>query len=824
MNMGWAANRQVQDLFRQLLTESVDATGADPFLRLARASQTRLDELAADRSYVARANALLDDLKESLTDHSWFEDRRESSPLKQVAYFSLEYGITTSLPQYSGGLGVLAGDHLKAANDLGVPLVAFGLLYQHGYFRQTLDSSGWQQEHFPLLDPHNMALEPVPDLTVEVVVDGHAVTVGAWRARVGRITLYLLDTNRPENRIEDQQITDRLYGGGVDQRIRQEMVLGIGGIRMLKALGIEPDVYHLNEGHAAFLTLERIRVAMADHGLTFPEAIEYVRPAHLFTTHTPVPAGIDRFPRDVVEHRFGWWFSACGTTIEDLMALGQDPSAPAGAELNMAVLALRLSGAANGVSELHGAVSRRLFESLWPGVPEDERPISHVTNGAHGRTWVAPEMSDLLDRHIGSDWPEAPAERWGALLSVSDDEIRAVRTSAKNRLISFVRLRVRQQLLAAGASSGDVEWTDRLLDPNVLTIGFARRFATYKRATLLLRDHDRLEHLLNNAERPVQFVFAGKAHPADEPGKRLLQSIAQLAAEPRFRERFVLLADYEMAVGRVLTQGVDVWLNNPIRPHEASGTSGMKCVFNGVLNCSILDGWWAEMYENDLGWSIPTATTTADDEDRDEQEAQHLFRLLENVVCPTYYEAGQQRPPRRWLDIVRSATAVLGPKVQASRMMSDYVTRFYEPAAERATSLVADGGRKARELHAWHARLDQSWPTVRIVDMTSNLDSPGIGQVVKVQVGVELGTASPDDLAVEIIHGEVTTTGDMAAPEITRAALVGVDGTLATFQAEVRPNRAGSLGLAVRVLPHHPDMGHVAWTGKTLWLAEDAPI
>ncbi len=821
MNIGWATNREVQDLFRLLYTDPSDMAGADPFLLLARATQSRLDQLATDRAFVARANGLLADLRESLTEHAWFDDRRDSSPLRQVAYFSLEYGITTSLPQYSGGLGVLAGDHLKAANDLGIPLVAIGLLYKHGYFRQTLDPTGWQQEHFPLLDPHNMALTPVDGLTVEVDVDGHTVVVGAWRARVGRIDLFLLDTNRPENRPEDQLITDRLYGGGADQRIRQEMVLGIGGVRMLDALGVQADVYHLNEGHAGFLTLERIRRAMAEHGLTFPEAIEYVRPAHLFTTHTPVPAGIDRFPRDVVKDRFGWWMQACGTTLDELMELGHEPSAPPGVELNMAVLALRLSGAANGVSELHGVVSRRLFESLWPDVPEAERPISHVTNGAHARTWVAPEMSDLLDRHIGSDWPEAPEERWKALLAVSDDEMRAVRTSSKNRLIAFVRRRVRQQLVDSGASSGDVEWTDRLLDPNALTIGFARRFATYKRATLLLRDLDRLERFLHDGERPVQFVFAGKAHPADEPGKRLLQSIARLAAEPRFRERFVFVADYDIAVGRVLTQGVDVWLNNPIRPHEGSGTSGMKCVFNGVLNCSILDGWWAEMYENELGWAIPTATTTANDDERDNQEAEHLFRLLEDVVRAEYYAGGQVRPPHGWLDRARAATATLGPKVQAGRMMAEYVTRFYEPAAERSRSMTADRGARARGLRAWRDHIDRVWPSVAILGMSCGADTPGIDETVEVEVRVGLGHASVDDITVQVIHGEVAKTGEFVDPQITSAQPAGVAGSDATFIAPVRPCAAGPLGLAVRVVPHHPDLGHSAGTGKTLWLTDD---
>jgi len=824
MNLGWISFERAEDLFRVVDPEQGDFGGLDPFSRLMMASQERLDLLAADPGFVARSESLLADLRRSLDVPRWYQHRVDAGadPIGNVAYFSPEFGIAQALPQYSGGLGVLAGDHMKAAADLGIPITGVGLLYHYGYFTQRLDTTGYQLEHCRALAPTAMALRPVEGVEVAVEIDGHAVRIRGWEATVGGRSLYLLDTSLPENPDELRLITDRLYGGGDRQRIRQEIVLGIGGVRFLDAIGIRPDVFHMNEGHAAFLALERIRLAMRDHGLSFAEAVEAVRPANVFTTHTPVPAGIDRFPRALVEEHFGWWCQACGVGLDDLLAIGHEPGTPPGEHLNMAVLALRLAGAANGVSQLHGAVSRQMFAPLWPTVPADDRPIGAVTNGVHAHTWVSREMNDLLDRHIGHDWHEASADRWQPLLQVPNEQLRAVRATSKDRLIRYVRRRVRAQLRQAGQNQGETEWTERLLDPNVLTVGFARRFATYKRADLLLRDHDRLVRLLQDDERPIQFVIAGKAHPADEPGKRILQRIAQLSRDPRHRERFVFIQDYDIEVARMILQGADVWLNTPLRPHEACGTSGMKATFNGVLNCSVLDGWWAEMYENEIGWAIPTADTP-DPVHRDDEEAFHLHRLLSEVISPLYYNRSGETLPTPWLDRIRASMATLCPQVSAGRMLREYLERYYEPAAARSARLAADGFAGARSLHAWKQDTAARWQDVAILGCEVEPEQPVTAADVSVTATVRTGRMAPAELAVDLVHGAVDPGGDLVDPATVRMDLVGTDGGNAVYRAAVR-TAAGALGYTVRVVPCHEDLDDAAWTRCSVWLGDEPAV
>ncbi|MGI9607198.1 MAG: alpha-glucan family phosphorylase [Acidimicrobiales bacterium] len=821
MNLGWLSDTRVQALFARLDPRSGGGETLDPIGTLYRAPQEVLERLAADPSYVAQAAELRDSLERSLAMPRWFQVEHEGS-LRSIAYFSAEFGIAKALPQYSGGLGILAGDHLKAADELGLPLVAVGLMYRHGYFTQSLDHTGWQREFFPNLDPSMMSLREIAGLRVPVEIGDVTVHARAWEARVGRVPLYLLDTNVEENLPADRLITNRLYGGDKEQRVRQELVLGVGGVRLLAELGYDPQVFHMNEGHAAFSALERIRIAMTDHGLPFESALELVRPSTLFTTHTPVPAGIDRFPRSLIDTYFRWWREQVGIDLDQMMALGFEPGTSAGEEMNMAALGLRLAEASNGVAKLHGEVSRSMFQNLWPDLEAQEVPIGHVTNGVNARTWVMREMNDLLERKVGHDWAQAAPERWNVLESVGDEQLRSIRSTGRARLVQFARNRMRQALIGKGVSEPEAEWANEILDPDVLTIGFARRFATYKRADLLLRNENRLRDLMRDPERPVQFVFAGKAHPADEPGKRVLQRVAQFALDARNRTRFVYLDDYDIEVGRYLYQGVDVWLNNPRRPLEACGTSGMKVVYNGGLNLSILDGWWAEMYAHDLGFSIPTAWWIDDVEARDEQESRTLFRVLEDSVIPEFYgDDGVAGPiPSGWLDRVRNSMVRLGPMVESSRMVRDYVNQYYEPLAVRTEHFRADPAQIAGELAAWKARVAADWSSLSIVDVDETHPRETLGAEREVSVSIDLGRLSANDIDVQVVHGQVDLEGELTAPiDVTSLSPIDADDgdAIVRYSASLSSTSTGSHGFTVRVVPQHPDLGGLTALHEITW-------
>ncbi|HLM65840.1 MAG TPA: alpha-glucan family phosphorylase, partial [Acidimicrobiales bacterium] len=642
-NLRWSWDDQTRDLFRWVDPDLWDASVHDPVRMLGLVGRDHhLEALSADPGFKRFLVEVREELRRYLEGDRWFQ-ARGGSPLRKVAYFSPEFGIAEAVPQYSGGLGVLAGDHLKSSSDLGVPLVGVGLLYRHGYFRQSLDTAGWQQERYPVLDPHVMALTCCDGVKITVDLAGEPLVAQLWKGDVGRVPLYFLDADLDENSEAGREVTDRLYGGDTEHRLRQEILLGIGGVRALHAVGVDAQVFHTNEGHAGFLGLERIRQAVAGHGLAYPEAIEAVRAGCIFTTHTPVPAGIDRFPRELMDKYFSTWCTEVGVTVDDLLALGHRPRDDADQPFNMAVMGLRLAGRSNGVAKLHGAVSREMFGDLWPGVPEDEVPIGSITNGVHAHTWASPEISDLLTRYVLPEWHEAGPERWARIAGAPDDELWRAREQGRERLVMFVRRRLREGTQARGFSGSDTAWSDEVLDPRILTVGFARRFATYKRATLLLSQPDRLRRLLLDDERPLQLVFAGKAHPADEQGKEMIRKIVAFSSDPAIRHRFVFVDDYDIAVARAFYQGADVWLNNPRRPQEACGTSGMKSALNGGLNLSILDGWWAEMFDGDNGWAISSFEDVEDLARRDELEANALFELLERQVVPLFY--GRQGGP-----------------------------------------------------------------------------------------------------------------------------------------------------------------------------------
>jgi len=814
LNLRWTWDEGAQAVFRAVDGSAWEASGHDPMATLRMIGQERLEALAADSGFIALVAAAHDDLRHHLEADLWFQ--RRAHGLKGVAYFSPEFGIAEALPQYSGGLGVLAGDHLKAASGLGVPLVGVGLLYRQGYFRQELAPDGWQEQRYVTQDPHALALTPcavepgaaAPQaMTVSVDQAGRPLLARIWRAQVGRIPLFLLDTHTEGNDDESADVTDRLYGGDTEHRLRQEILLGVGGVRALQLLGVTPQVFHTNEGHAGFLGLERIRRHVHDDGLTFTEAIEAVRSGTIFTTHTPVPAGIDRFSRELMERYFGSWADELGVSFDTLMALGQEPGQPHDAPFNMAVMGLRLAGFANGVSALHGRVSRHVFAGLWPGVPEDDVPIGSVTNGVHARSWVSPEMDDLFARHVGDEWAEGDGEAWTAIGDVGDVDLWTALGKGRRRLVDLARQRRVASLRAHRAPPAELVWGENILDPDALTIGFARRFATYKRATLLLSQPDRLSDLLLAADRPVQLVFAGKAHPADDLGKDMIRQVVQFSRQPHVRHRVVFLEDYDIAVARVLYQGSDLWLNTPRRPLEACGTSGEKAALSGALNCSVSDGWWDECYTGDNGWAISSADHDDDLERRDRAEAASLFDLLERQIVPMFYERDADGLPHGWLTMVRSSLLSLGPFVIASRMVRDYVTDMYEPACARRLTVDADHHARARAMASWKARVRAGWSDVAVEAVEGDGAPAAVGDERTVAATVTLADLSVTDVTVELVHGPVGPSGDIV--EVTTTPMAGHgqgDRGRYRFEASFACARASRYGWSVRVVPAHPDL------------------
>ncbi|MFM2071899.1 MAG: glycogen phosphorylase [Actinomycetota bacterium] len=796
-NLRWTWDRDTKQLFDRLDHQAWEASGHDPLQLLATIQPERWEQLAADPSIIEATQAAAARLRGAMNDPRWFQGRADS-PLHLVAYFSPEFGLSETLPQYSGGLGILAGDHLKATSDLGVPLVGIGLLYAEGYFRQRLNADGYQEERFPRLDTSGLALS---DTGVQVTIDlaGDSVKVRAWEVPVGRVRLFLLDTNVEGNSPEGANITNRLYGGDAEHRLRQEIVLGIGGVRVLRALGLEPEVFHTNEGHAGFLSLERIRELVA-RGLRFPDAVEAVRAGGVFTTHTPVPAGIDRFERPVMERYFASFATSCGTDFDTLMSLGHRADEPDDNRFNMAVMGLRLGGRSNGVAQLHGEVSREMFAGLWPDVAIDEVPIGAITNGVHAHTWVSDPIDAILRESVGPVWDGADHASWKGVASAPDDQIWAARRAGRALLVDFVRSRL----------------GDALLDPDALTIGFARRFATYKRATLLLSQPDRLREMLLSADRPVQFVFAGKAHPADQPGKDMIRDIEVFARNLDVGHRFLFIPDYDMAVARLMYHGCDVWLNNPRRPLEACGTSGMKAALNGALNCSILDGWWDECYDGQNGWAIASADDDPDTTRRDLREATSLFGLLEREIVPLYYKRGADGVPHGWIDSMKQNWMSLGPFVTAARMVRDYVTELYEPAAASAHAVAVDDWARARSLATWKAATLAAWPAVRVASIDVDTGAAHEGDQRTATAHVELGALSASDVEVQLIHGAIDSTGEFIGQPATVKMVPGATDA-GSFVAEYRVDAAGPYGVTVRVLPTHPALISPVELGRAAW-------
>ncbi|KUN81877.1 glycogen phosphorylase [Streptomyces bungoensis] len=837
-NLRWSWHAETRDLFQSVDPEGWAAAKGDPVRLLGGVRPARLAELAGDRRFRRRLTAAADDLNDYLTGDRWYQSQGDGLPAA-VAYFSPEFGITAALPQYSGGLGILAGDHLKAASDLGVPLIGVGLLYRHGYFRQTLSRDGWQQEHYPVLDPHELPVtqlkeaDGTPAQVSLALPGGRALHARIWLARVGRVPLLMLDSDVEENDLGERGVTDRLYGGGSEHRLLQEMLLGIGGVRAVRTYcrltgHPEPEVFHTNEGHAGFLGLERIAELCAD-GLDFDAALEAVRSGTVFTTHTPVPAGIDRFDRELVARHFGTDAELPRIDVQRILALGME-TYPGGEPnlFNMAVMGLRLAQRANGVSLLHGHVSREMFAGLWPGFDAEEVPITSVTNGVHAPTWVAPEVFRLGARQIGAQRAEdaltvGGSERWDSVTEIPDQEIWELRRTLREQLVQEVRERLRASWRQRGAGDAELGWVDGVLDPDVLTIGFARRVPSYKRLTLMLRDRDRLMELLLHPERPLQIVVAGKAHPADDGGKRLVQELVRFADDPRVRHRVVFLPDYGMAMAQKLYHGCDVWLNNPLRPLEACGTSGMKAALNGCLNLSVLDGWWDEWFQPDFGWAIPTADGAGTDPDRrDDIEAAALYDLLEQRVTPRFYERGRGGLPDRWIQMVRQTLGLLGPKVLAGRMVREYVDRLYAPAALSHRALTPD---TARELAAWKARVRAAWSRVSVdhVETTATTATAELGTTVGLRVRVGLGDLEPDDVEVQAVSGRVDAEDritDATTVPLKPAGAPDLEGRR-LYEGPLSLDRTGPYGYTVRILPSHRLLASAAELGLVTVPSQD---
>jgi glycogen phosphorylase len=693
-NLWWTWDHDTTSLFRELDPPRWWQFNQNPISLLGEIPFAGIERRAREMVLHSRINYAYRRQREYLeADRTWGARHAGVLRPRPVAYFSAEFGLHESIPVYSGGLGVLAGDHIKSASDLGIPLIGIGLFYGQGYFRQHLDRNGWQREEYLLTDINQLPMEPAigrkgEAATIKIETLSGTIRVKIWRIKVGRCDLYLLDSNVEGNAPEDRELTSRLYGGDGRTRIRQELLLGVGGFRALRALGLTPGVLHLNEGHSGFAILEAIRHRMQDEGLDFNSAAIRVAREVVFTTHTPVPAGHDRFPADLIEEHLGPLRESLGLSHQQLMKLGREKPEDPSEEFCMTVLGLRFARRCNAVSSLHGEVSRTMWKGLYPGKQEDEVPIGHITNGVHVPSWLAPQMSRLYDRHLGSGWQEhgGKPELWDAIDSIEDAELWETHLSLKSRLLEFVRLRVVEQAERRGEPPEVLQSFSRVLSPDALTIGFARRFATYKRANLILADIERLVSMVNDPKRPVQFVFAGKAHPRDDPGKRLLQQIAQMMRDSQFADKFVFVEDYDINVGRHFVQGVDVWLNNPRRPLEASGTSGQKVVLNGGLNLSVLDGWWAEAYDGSNGFAIGTGRTHSNVSLHDTRDGEELYRVLREEVIPLYYQRDQDGLPRGWIKRVKRAIRTLGWRFNADRMVMDYTLRCYVPAAGGTSS------------------------------------------------------------------------------------------------------------------------------------------
>lgn len=805
-NLLWSWDHNMRALFRRLDSALWKACGNNPVLMLGRVPQATLERAANDPRYLTlyrRACERYD---------SYMQSARETTDEKLIAYFSMEYGLTECLPIYSGGLGLLSGDHLKASSDADFPLIAVGLLYQKGYHQQWLNPDGWQQERYPINDFYTLPIEEVSDasgnaLMVQVQLPSGVVHIKVWTISVGRVKLYLLDTNIAENaNDEHRDITDSLYGGDIHTRMRQEIVLGIGGLRALKALKLEPTVFHMNEGHSAFLAIERIRLLMSENRLSFEEALDSSRLNNVFTTHTSVPAGIDLFDAGMMYDYFHDYCASSGIEFDKLIGLGRKHPFDSHERFSMAILAFKTAALRNAVSKLHRHVSQEMWADLWPDLPVDEVPITSVTNGVHLPTWLNGDFATLYDQYLQPDWRERYQEprSWDLIQDIPDQELWEAHRRRKRRLIAFVRERMVKFALDRKAGAAEIRRLAEVLDPDAFTIGFARRFATYKRATLLFRDVNRLKKLLTNPDMPVQIVVAGKAHPKDHPGKTLIREIVQLSRDPSLAKRLVFLEDYGIEVARDMVQGVDLWLNNPRRGEEACGTSGMKASINGVLNLSILDGWFDEAYEYSGGWAIGGREPYS--EDQDEYHSSAIYSLLENEIVPMYHSGGDDHVPDEWVRRMKQCLRFVSPQFNCQRMVAEYMHNLYAPAHKGFSDVRGSGFDSARERARWTAGVNGAWQNVRFLELGPGPQaSVWSGSEISMRAVVDLAGLTPQDVRVEAVIGRVGSTGQLESTEVLTLPAVEQKGAAYVFERHFVPQQTGRLGYAMRVGPNHDD-------------------
>ncbi len=818
MNTWWTWNYDAVMLFHRLDRHLWTDVQHNPVRLLAEVPQERLEAAANDPAYLAHKDRVMAALRAYLQEETWFGRNYGEYSERKLAYFSAEFGLHECLPIYSGGLGVLAGDHMKSASDLGLPLVGVGLLYRQGYFQQFLSNDGWQFEDYPDLDVHHLPMSLVRDpdgnaIRVSFPVGEREVTARIYAVNVGRVILYLLDTVITDNHPDDRAITMRLYGGDQEMRIRQEIVLGFGGARALRAMGYDINVFHMNEGHSAFLALEQVRHLVKTEGLTPAAAQAAVAGSTVFTTHTPVPAGIDTFPQTLVNKYLAPYAGEMKLTIGDLVRLGQTHPGSTEEPFSMATLALNCSRQSNGVSRVHGAVAREMWQGNWESVPVEEIPITSVTNGVHIRSWLSSDMEQLFERYLGPEWVANPdhAHIWDRVADIPDAELWRAHERRRERLVVETRAHLKAQLLKRGAPPSQVAEAEEVLNPEALTIGFARRFAPYKRATLLLRDEERLLKLLADNDRPVQFVFSGKAHPRDNLGKELIKQLVQFAKKPEVRKRIVFLENYNMSIARFLVQGVDVWMNNPTKPLEASGTSGMKVVPNGGINFSVLDGWWSEAYDGTNGWSIGDDRIYDNADYQDFVESESVYDVLEREIIPEFYKRSSDGLPRRWLARMKSSMGTCTAQFSSFRMVREYAERLYIPALRNGLHLREEAYAAAKSLAAWRQRIAKGWSAVSVQSFHAVENGERkVGSSLTVKADVKLGDLDPAEVSVQLYHGPSPSNGAIESGHVVEMACqeAGKDG-LYHFAGAVPCTRSGEHGVAVRVVPRHPDIsGH----------------
>ncbi len=827
-NLFWTWNHDAIELFRRLDRKLWEESHHNPVLMLGKISQERLDEVAADDSFISHMHRVFVQLNVYVEEKTWYQKNYKYDGDKFIAYFSAEFGLTECLQVYSGGLGVLAGDHLKSSSDLGLPLVGVGLCYKEGYFQQYLTNDGWQQERYELTDFYNQPMSLVTrkdnsPFKISLDFPGRTVIVQVWKIQVGRLPLFLLDTNVSENSDEDKRITRSLYGGNIETRIQQEIVLGIGGIRALNEMGIKPVVCHMNEGHSAFLALERIRFLIKNYNLNFTEAKDINFYSNVFTTHTPVAAGIDIFSNELVEKYFGSYyrqelqvsdkvFYSLGTIIKD-----KPPT-----EFNMAHLAMNMAGFVNGVSKLHGKVSKKMWISGFVDIPFDEIPIDYVTNGIHTRSHLSNDMHELLYRYLGEKFLQNPAdhEAWKGVDEIPDEELWRTHERRRERMIAFARNRLIKQIKERGGSTSELAFAKEVLDVQALTIGFARRFATYKRGTLILRDIERLTSILCNPDYPVQLIFAGKAHPKDEEGKKLIQEIIAFSKEPHLRKKIVFLENYDMNVARYMVEGCDVWLNTPRRPLEASGTSGMKMIANGGLNLSVMDGWWDEAYSPDIGWRIGNREEYADLDYQDEVESRLIYEIIEKEIVPLFYNRGEDKLPRNWISMMKNSMKKLGPVFNTTRMVEQYAQKFYFPSYEKRISLMKNNWEKGKAFSNWKTKLYENWNRVKFISISEEEKNGDlkVGFKYPVVAEVELGDLTPDDVNIQIYFGKVDNGSDRLKSYVAMSHVPKKSKSAPyTYRGEIECKETGQFGFTLRILPKHPllinsfELGLIRW-------------